>query len=125
MVIVADASILIAHLRGVPAARRFLKAQDEIITPTFAAWELWTGARQAGSQAAVRGLLEECTVEPFSASLAEAAGTLQREREGAGKRRPAVDILIAAHAVVRRCPLATLDRDYDGIAGLEIVRVKG
>lgn len=122
--IVADTSLLVAVLRGDAAARRFCRAQDTVVAPTLVAWELWRGAPRPAHRAAVEALLGECAVEPFSARHAAAAGALQREHEAAGTRKPAFDLLIATHAVLRGCPVGTLDVDYDGIAGLEVVRLR-
>lgn len=123
-VIVADTSLLVAHLRGSKGATRFLKGQDEVIAPALVAWELWKGADRVADHAAVREVLAMCAVEPFSAALAESAGLLHLEVDRAGRRRPAIDLLIAAHALHRNCPIATLDGDYEGIPGLQVVRVK-
>ncbi|HUR24636.1 MAG TPA: type II toxin-antitoxin system VapC family toxin [Candidatus Thermoplasmatota archaeon] len=122
--IVTDSSLLVAHLRGSKAATRFLKGQKEVVAPALVAWELWKGARTVAEHAAVRDLLGLCHVEPFSAALAESAGLLYREAEGQGRRRPAIDLLIASHALHRGCPVATLDHDYEGIPGLQVVKVK-
>lgn len=122
--IVADSSLLIAHLRDKKGATRFLQTQDEVIAPALVAWELWKGAQSTAAHAGVRDALSRCKVEPFSASLAESAGLLHRELDKVGKRRPAIDLLISAHALHHGCALATLDRDYDGIPGLQVVRVK-
>ena len=103
---------------------RFLKAQDAYVVPALVAWELWKGASTAASQAAVHDLLATSQVESFSPALAQSAGTLHREMERLGRRRPAIDLLIAAHALHHGSPLATLDRDYDGIPGLDVVKVR-
>jgi predicted nucleic acid-binding protein len=41
-----------------------------------------------------------------------------------GRERPLIDLLIASHALHHGIPLATLDRDYDGIEGLDVLRVR-
>ncbi len=122
--IVADTSLLIEHLRGNKGATRFLKAQDLVIVPSLAAWELWKGAATVAQQAAVRDLLATCDIDPFSAAHAEAAGALHRQAERDGRRRPAFDLLIAAHAMHHGTAVATLDGDYDGIAGLKVAKVR-
>ncbi|MFO1533366.1 MAG: type II toxin-antitoxin system VapC family toxin [Thermoplasmatota archaeon] len=122
--IVADTSLLVAHLRGSANAARFLKAQEEVVAPALVAWELWKGAHNVSEEAGARDVLSRCVVEPFSAAMAETAGAVHRQMERAGKRRGTLDLLIAAHALHRGVPIATLDRDYEGIHGLKVVRVK-
>lgn len=122
--IVADTSVLIEHLRGDKAATRILMAQDLVLAPALVAWDLWKGAATVPQQAAVRNVLAVCGIEPFAAAHAEAAGALHREAQAAGRRRPAFDLLIAAHALHHGIPIATLDGDYQGIPALQVVAVK-
>lgn len=123
--IVVDTSILIGHLRGDAKATRLLAAEarrGEVLVPTFCAWELWKGAVTSREREAVARFLAGVHVEPFSADLARIAGTLHVQHRQAGVERPTIDLIIAAHAVARGVPVATLDRDYGGVAGLDTVR---
>lgn len=119
--IVADSSVLIEVVRGSLRAKRLLASHDAVLAPALVAYELWNGATTARSQHAVRQLLDLCQVEAFSAALAEGASTLRRALTASGARRPAIDTMIAAHAIHHGAPLATLDRDYSGIPGLRVV----
>jgi predicted nucleic acid-binding protein len=49
------------------------------------------------------------------------AGDLHREHRREGRERPAWDLLIASHALFHGCPLATLDRGFAPIPGLDVV----
>ena len=54
--------------------------------------------------------------------LALASAQLRLEREGAGRRLDAADAWIAATALWLHCPLASHDRDFSGIPGLELIQ---
>jgi predicted nucleic acid-binding protein len=96
------------------------------VVPSIAAWELWRGATTAARSEAIRRLLEAegVEVEPFSPALARFAGDPDLRLRKAGLARPALDLLIASHALLRDAPLVTLDRDYDSIEGLDVVHVR-
>ena len=47
---------------------------------------------------------------------------LRSEREKAGRRLNTADAWIAATAILLECPLASHDRDFSDIPGLEFIR---
>lgn len=123
--LVLDSSVLIAHLRGRTRTTRFLRqhgSHDTLVAPALAAWELWKGATTPARAESVHALLEAVQTDPFVPAMAHLAGRLHVHHRAAGMERPAYDLLIASHALYHHAPLATLDRDYDGIDGLDIVR---
>lgn len=121
--IIADTSLLIAHLRGLAPARNLLRTRaDEIHVPTLVAWELWKGATTARDQAGVEALVTEFPLDPFVGGMARIAGQLQIEQRKAGRERPVFDLLIASHALYHGAGIATLDRDYDAIQGVNVLR---
>lgn len=125
--LVADASVLIEFLRGGRSAGTVLRrhqARGPVIVPAVAAWELWRGATSRQRREGIQALLEALQVEGFSPALARLAGDLDLQQRRSGRQRPALDLLIAAHALYHDAPLATLDRDYDGIEGLDVLRVR-
>ncbi len=122
--IALDSSVLIQFLRRDPAMRRFLKAQPLRVVSSLVAFELWKGAGTSAERHGVASLLSTCRIEPFTAALAEQAGLLHREMMEQGQRKSSFDLLIASQALQDNCPLATLDRDYDGIPGLKVVKVR-
>lgn len=126
--LVLDTSVLVAHLRGSKAATRFLEAEaarGPLLVPALAAWELWKGATTRSRAEHVHALLEAVTMDPFLASMARIAGELHVEHRERGEERPAYDLLIASHALHHGCPLATLDRDYDTVRALRVIRAPG
>jgi predicted nucleic acid-binding protein len=46
-----------------------------------------------------------------------------RRARGASKRTPINDSWIAATAIAHHLPVAAQDTDYDGVPGLEVIRV--
>lgn len=57
--------------------------------------------------------------------MARIAGELHVEHRERGIERPAFDLLIASHALYHDVPLATVDRDYESVKGLGVVRARG
>lgn len=123
--LVVDTSVLIAHLRGTKSVTAFLDAEaarGPLVVPALAAWELWKGATTPARAEKVEALLEAVDVDPFLLAMARLAGDLHVEHRNAGVERPAFDLLIASHALFHGAPLATLDRDYDTVRGLRVIR---
>lgn len=126
--IVVDSSVLVAHLRGDEAATTFLEDEQErgsVLAPSLVAWELRRGAETPGQRDGVEALLEGLWVDPFSAAMAHLAGELDRTMRDRGEAKPTYDLLIASHALFHDAPLATVDRDYEGVDGLQVVGPRG
>ncbi len=70
-------------------------------------------------------LLRAQRFEPFpiSEEIAEVWANLRTALRRAGRRLPLNDSWIAATAIGWRMPLVTQDDDYDGVPGLEVIRV--
>lgn len=120
-----DTSVLVAHLRGDKRVTRFLEenaSRGPLYVPALAAWELWKGATTPARAERVEALLEAVHVDPFLAAMAKVAGDLHVEHREKGIERPTYDLLIASHALFHGAPLATLDRDYDTVRGLTVIR---
>lgn len=125
--ILADASVLIAHLQDDRKATTVLRrhhARGAVLVPAFAAWELWKGCIDARERESVHSLLSSVTVDPFTPALARLAGEMHVRQRALGKERPVIDLLIASHAIHHGAPLATLDRGYDWVEGLDVIRVR-
>src|SRR3990170_4896838 len=104
--IVVDSSVLIDHLRGAGAATEFLgkeRRKGPVLVPSLVAWELWKGAATPRQRSGVQELLTTLDSDPFGPAMAQLAGEL--------------------HVLFHGLPLATHDRDYRGIPGLEVLRV--
>ncbi|MBI4415489.1 MAG: type II toxin-antitoxin system VapC family toxin [Euryarchaeota archaeon] len=124
--IVVDSSVLIDHLRGVARATEFLERERRrgpVHVPALAAWELWKGATSARRRAGVHDLLSSVDVDPFAPAMAQLAGELHVRLRAIGRTPPSYDVLIASHALLRGLPLATRDRDYSAVPGLQVVTV--
>lgn len=123
---VVDASILIGHLRGNGAASKLLKDAERsgrILVPAVAAWELWKGGNTPRKRRGIEEILAAIESDPMTAAIAEAAGDLHVRQVRKGNEMTPADAIIAAHALHHDVPLATLDRDYDGVEGLRVLKV--
>jgi len=125
--VVVDSSVLIDHLRGSPAATRFLERLERegtVYVPALVAWELWMGAITPRRRSGILELLSALVVDPFTAALAELAGDVHRRLAVNGRPPPTYDLLISAHALHRDIPLVTKDRDYRLIPGLKLLAIE-
>ena len=124
--IVVDSSVLIDHLRGSAEATEFLeeaRRRGPVQVPALAAWELWKGATTPRHRAGVHDLLSSLEVDPFGPAMAQLAGELHVRLAAGSRMPPTYDLLIASHALLRGFAVATRDRDYSAIPGLQVVRV--
>ena len=88
--------------------------------------EIWYGAFAGGWGERRRGELarhlDQYEIFWTSPELIEVCARLRGERRAAGREMNSADAWIAATAVLLKCPLASHDRDFSGIPGLEVVR---
>jgi len=124
--VVVDSSVLIDHLRGSMEATEFLeeaRRRGPVQVAALAAWELWRGATTSRHRAGVHDLLSSLEVDPFGPAMAQLAGELHERLAAGGRMPPVYDLLIASHALLRGLAIATRDRDYSAIPGLQIIHV--
>ena len=60
---------------------------------------------------------------PIDASVAHAWATLRLALRDSGRRMPLNDSWIAATAIAHHLPVVAQDADYDGVPGLQVLRV--
>lgn len=117
-----DSDVLIAHLRGLPAARTWLREAREAGGPlTVSAVSLAeiTGGMRTGERSAVWGLFGALHVEEVNEVIARRAGELMRRYRRSHGAIGLGDYLIAATADVRGHDLATLNvRHFPMFKGL-------
>lgn len=86
--------------------------------------ELWfmiyNSARPAENRVKLLALLSQFQLVPFGMSEAEEFGRLRAELRKLGRPIPQIDLQIAATARVRGFVLATADRHFEDISGLQI-----
>lgn len=120
--ILVDTDVLIAHLRGVPAAAGWLRgARDEgpLAVSVVSVAEL-TGGMRSAERREVWSLLAALRTEPVDDMVARRAGALMREYRRSHQGIGIADYLIAATAELRGLPLATLNvRHFPMFPGLE------
>ena len=91
--------------------------------------ELRLGVLQAGNpEAASRRLSTYQLAQRFEAltvdeAVSEAWALLVSRIRAAGRRAPINDSWIAATAIARGVPIVTQDSDYDGMPGVEVIRI--
>ena len=66
---------------------------------------------------------EELDPLPVDAEVAHAWAALRLALRDAGKRMPLNDSWIAATAIANGIPLVSQDGDYDGVPGVQVIRV--
>lgn len=95
----------------------------DVVMSSITLAELWhgvaaSGERQPQNRAALLDLLVDIPVLPFHEAQAERYGEL---RHASGKRKAALDHLIAAHALSEGCILVTNNvQDFQNLPGLQI-----
>lgn len=123
---VLDASYLVALEKGnrnVIALAQDLTLQRRALWIPAVVWmEVLAGAPQERRASAGGRLAEIGSCVPLTREIAELGAVLQGGLARAGKRMGWNDIQVAATALSLREPVVTLDRDFSGIAGLEVVR---
>ena len=60
---------------------------------------------------------------PVDAEVARAFARVVADLRSRQRRVPILDAIVAATAIVEEIPVITQDRDYDAIAGIEVIRV--
>jgi predicted nucleic acid-binding protein len=118
-----DTSVVIAIGEGAT-----LELPDDVAVSAMTLGELHVGVLVAGTDAARSSRLAllgavEGSIDtiPIDARVARAFGRLVAEARRGGRRPGVADALIAATALANDLPLVTLDDDFSGVDGLEVV----
>lgn len=116
-----DTDVLIAHLRGLPAAREWLvreRSRGQLRISAVSVTEVMGGMRSA-ERPAVRSLMGALTCVPVSCEVAERAGAYQRTYRRSHSGISLGDYLVAATADAGGEGLATLNvRHFPMFSGL-------
>jgi predicted nucleic acid-binding protein len=111
-VILVDSDVLIAHLRGIPAARAWLvetrRESGPLATSVVSVAEI-TGGMRSSERQEVWQLLSSLHVEGVNEVVARRAGELMRRYRRSHASIGVADYLIAATADVVGLDLATLN----------------
>ncbi|HEX3981163.1 MAG TPA: type II toxin-antitoxin system VapC family toxin [Acidimicrobiales bacterium] len=125
-VALADTSVFIAHEQVRPVSSRL---PERLAVSVVTVGELRLGVLAAGDGATRAQRLEtlskaeELDPLPVDALVAHAWATLRLALRDAGLRMPINDSWIAATAIAHSMLVATQDGDYDGIPGVEVLRL--
>ncbi len=119
--IVVDSDVLIAHLRGVHAAREWLlaaRAREPLVVSVVTVAEI-TGGMRTSERREVWALLNAMRAAPVTDPVARRAGEFMREYRTSHSGIGLADYLIAATAQTLGAQLATLNvRHFPMFAGL-------
>jgi predicted nucleic acid-binding protein len=123
--IMLDTAVLVDSLTGpkhsAQALRRALESGELVLLPALALYEWLRGPRLPQEIADQQALFPDESATLFGPP--EAALSAQIYRAVPGARRREIDIAIAACAIVRECPLWTLNAsDFKDIPGLRLYR---
>lgn len=122
-----DTSFFVASESGRPLGEMPGVTETEVSVVTLA--ELTIGVLVAADSDLAARVATLSAVEstweplPVNAEVARAFAQIVADLKGRGRRVPLLDALIAATAITERIPLVTQDRDYDSVAGLDVIRV--
>ena len=129
LIVVADTSVVSLIFNGDTRSSAYLEHLDgrHAVTSFQTLEELQFGAYKAGWGRRRRSELNEHLRQYHVAwpnpSLVRTCARLRSECEARGRRLETADAWIAATAVMLSCPLASHDRDFSGIPGLEVTQV--
>ena len=116
-----DSDVVIAHLRGMSAARGWLLAERRRARLSISAVSVAEvlGGMRSPERHEVRALLSSFTCLPVAPSTGERAGELRRAYRSSHQRISIADYLIAATAQEHELSLATLNlRHFPMFPGL-------
>lgn len=110
--ILVDSDVLIAHLRGMPAAQQWLldarRRTGPLAVSVVSVAEI-TGGMRSGERREVTRLLDSLQALPADRAVAVRAGELRRQYRRSHNAIGIADYLIAGTAQVHGCELATLN----------------
>jgi tRNA(fMet)-specific endonuclease VapC len=119
-----DTNIVVAHLNGDSAIKTRLDGAPEVFLPSVALGELHFGATHSGrpeaNAARIHDFAATCTVVGVDAETARRYGRLKGELRKKGRPIPENDLWIAACALQHGLTLATRDRHFDQVEGLQM-----
>jgi predicted nucleic acid-binding protein len=122
LVILLDSDVLIAHLRGNPDARDWLRKtrrDGEVMAISPVSVAEIVGGMRSGERREVTTLLDSLACLPVTREIGARAGAFRRRFRRSHTGIGIADYLLAATADIERCTLATLNvRHFPMFAGL-------
>jgi predicted nucleic acid-binding protein len=123
-----DSSVIVAVERGLTPPMHIL--DEPLVIAAITASELLSGvhaadaSRRARREAFVEGLLERAQVLAFDLLVARVHARIRHDLARKGQTIGALDLMIGATALANGLRVATHNvREFDRIAGLELVQV--
>jgi Predicted nucleic acid-binding protein, contains PIN domain len=122
-----DTTVVVELLRNNPRAVAFVSGLRHAFPPSVTIGELAYGAensaRREQNMQVVRDIARTSSVLPADIDVAFRYAEIKRDLKRQGKMSPENDIRIATIALVNHIPVATCDKHFAVIQGLETVEL--
>jgi tRNA(fMet)-specific endonuclease VapC len=123
--VLLDTSIVVNYLRQNPTLHREIDKVDDVYLPLVALGELLYGVHKSNNPAKALAQVQDfcrgCIILLPDEKTADVYGQIKAELSAAGKQIPENDVWIAAVARQQGYPLATRDRHFSFVSGLNIL----
>jgi tRNA(fMet)-specific endonuclease VapC len=123
--VAVDTNVVIALLQGEPQVVNNFERCEEVLLPFPVKGELAFGALKSGNPEKNAERLDrvfaKCVTIPSSREVEGRYARIKLGLSAMGRPIPENDIWVAACAVAEGVPLATRDRHFDSIEGLEVL----
>ena len=96
--------------------------QREVVTCGVVLCELLQGVKKPGEELLVQNALQALPHLEMTRELWISAGLLSARLRKSGHTLPLSDIIIATLAMAHSCAVLTVDRHFEAISGLELVK---
>jgi len=125
--IALDTNVVIDVLNGKMEIIQFLRSYKKIYLPITVCGELLFGAKNSAQREAnekkFRQFLQSCCILNINELVADEYATVRKYLKDRGTPLPENDIWIAATCLVNALPLATYDKHFERIEGLQLIRI--
>ena len=122
--ILLDSSVIIDHFRGDPRIGEALEGAAALYLPTIVLGELYYGAFRSAFCSKqldqIRRFLRAAVVIGTDSQTSEVYGRIRSDLASTGHQIPENDVWVAAIARQHGLPLATRDRHFGRVAGIEV-----
>jgi tRNA(fMet)-specific endonuclease VapC len=123
--VLLDTSIVVDYLRRDASLHQRVDDVDDVYLPLVVLGELFYGVHKSNQPATALGKVQEfyrgCIVLLPDERTADLYGQIKAELSAVGRKIPENDVWIAAVARQQGYPLATRDRHFSFVSGLNIL----
>lgn len=123
--LVLDTNIAIDLLNGNTLVIQLLEEVSSFFLPVTVCGELLFGAKNSGrpvdNEKLFRQFISACELLPNNLAIAETYAEIRKKLKDKGRPIPENDIWIAANCIAHGIPLASRDKHFKEVEGLELV----